>query len=160
MNGGGCACSPLQEPVATVDGKPAERAGELRQTHLLPSAITHVSLAGQWPRDSGIHSHPAGPAPEWGGLYGGRGTLSNWPPIPKCSYHIACICPFLIWGHFSLLFLHWWPKLIPGISQQLNHHNQTLQLPDLLTQTPDVFIWYLPGNYRIEVIIFMTPLLS
>lgn len=82
------------------------------------------------------------------------------PPVTKCSHHADCMCPSLIWGHFSLLFLHWWLKLIPGISQQLNHHNQTLQLPDPLTQTPYVFIWYLPGNYRIEVIIFMTPLLS
>ena len=60
-------------------------------------------------------------------------------PCALCCvvYHRCVVCPFLIGGHVSLLLLLWWLKWIPGVSQQLNHQNQTLQF-DFTYEAPVV----------------------
>ena len=56
-----------------------------------------------------------------------RGLLkearSLWPNVLGSWAALS----FLNLGAFFLLFLHWWLKWIPSISQQLSYHNQTLQ---------------------------------
>ena len=66
---------PHRGTVATAEGKPAEKARELRQTQLLPSAIPRVSLREQRPGNRGMHSYPAGPAL-------GGGPLPRGPLCP------------------------------------------------------------------------------